>query len=226
MEDERRLFRREVTIGGIEPILVVLAAGDREAKPLDRRSGDRQCPGTSCRRALAADAEPVPIGAIGQQAFDLDMDRMREFWTCQRLAAGDQRREARIGRDLPRDLDRLHRHAAMLGQRIGGEPRPDDEAVRDRIARRDAQAKRVGAEQLLCVQDRRCADHRCGGTDQGAAIEKQARASVGHGCPVSREVGYAECRVGFRRAAVLSERRDLVSGRGEIGGERRVALHR
>jgi len=50
-----------------------------------------------------------------------------------------------VARHLPFDGDRLGRHAAAL-ERIGGEARPDDEAVRHRIAGRDAERERVPGE--------------------------------------------------------------------------------
>jgi hypothetical protein len=41
VEDEIGVFIRQVAIGRLEPVLIMLAAGNREPHPVERRAGHR-----------------------------------------------------------------------------------------------------------------------------------------------------------------------------------------
>src|SRR5690606_20027243 len=61
-----------------EPAFVMLASGDRDPQPVQRRSGGgRRADGAGVAGDSARD-EAIPVAAVAAEALDLDMNRMRE----------------------------------------------------------------------------------------------------------------------------------------------------
>ncbi len=105
------------------------------------------------------------------EARDLDVDAVGGVGRGGHVSGGDDAAELVVGGDFPAHGN-VSRQAAQPigGQRIGGQPGPDDEAVRRGIAAGDAQRKQIGAARLGPAE----AQH--GGRDdqtgqQGAAIK-------------------------------------------------------
>ena len=73
------------------------------------------------------------------------MDAVTELGTRDRGSALRDRLEPRIARDLPVDVDVGHRHPAAL-EWARRQARPQHDAVRQRIARRNANRERVTVE--------------------------------------------------------------------------------
>ncbi|MNQ68387.1 hypothetical protein D3C85_829390 [compost metagenome] len=66
---------------------------------------------------------------------------------------GDDVAEALVGGDIPLHRDRAAHAAQAIGRdRIDGQARPDDEAVRGRITAGDAQRKDIGPARLYPVR--------------------------------------------------------------------------
>lgn len=80
MEDDVEVgLRREVTIGGVEAALEILTADRCKPHPIDGRAGKRKRARASHgARQVSGREEPIPVGPVGGQAGDLDMDRVGE----------------------------------------------------------------------------------------------------------------------------------------------------
>ena len=170
MIDEGELLAREVAVGGVIAVLVILAAGDAELQGFRRGGGEGKGAGPAVDAFLAARLESVPVGPVGLEAGQLDMDAVAELGPGQLFALADDRREPSVRGDLPFDRHRGHRHAAVQVERIGRQPRPDDESVGGGLAGGDAEAERISAPDRLCAHDGRRGEGGGSGTgDEGAA---------------------------------------------------------
>src|SRR3546814_17866622 len=122
------------------------------------------------------------------------MDAVRELGARERCALGNDVAKAAVARNLPVDREVRQRHPAMAFHRFGGQPRPDDEAVARRIARRDAKAERKLAENpALGAQDRGGGKAGEGGTGKEMAAVEHGWAPRGRSTAPDRS---AERRVG------------------------------
>ena len=113
--------------------------------------------------ALTTDFEAIEIGPVRLEAGDFDMDGMRKLRPGGRRTARHDGSKCLVGGDLPRNRNNRHRHAAVRFERLRSDPRPDDETVRRRIARRYPKAERLAAPFRLRPNKRRRGDQRCGG---------------------------------------------------------------
>src|SRR3546814_20978621 len=87
--------------------------------------------------------EAIRVGAMAAEALDLDMNRMREFGPRQRGAGPHDPVERFVLGDVPAYRHGLGRHVAMGFERFRGDAGPDYHASGRRIARGDAERKRV-----------------------------------------------------------------------------------
>src|SRR5690606_33927046 len=76
----------EVTIGGEMAAFIILAAGDANPQPVDRRARRRRRAHCADRARLAARQKAVPVAAPRCEPLDLRMDGMTELGPCHRLA--------------------------------------------------------------------------------------------------------------------------------------------
>ena len=151
-EHEIELLLGHAAIGGVIAGLVMLAAAHREAQLVEPRAGRRRGLCAPCQAALAAGVEAVPIGPCWGEAGHLDMHRMAKLRPGERGALLHDGGELGVRRHFPRHLHRGRRHAVADLERLGRQPRPDDEAVGRRIARGDAERERAGGEERLGQQ--------------------------------------------------------------------------
>jgi hypothetical protein len=103
-----------------------------------------------------------------------------------------RRVHALVGGDPPAHADGAVRHAAA-DQRIGGEARPQHDAVRRRVARRDAERERIGAE-------RRCGEQRVAGDQRerdgaGGGLPRQVEQASAVDRAIENEAGHARAPV-------------------------------
>ena len=153
IDEGQIILARQMAIGGEQPILIILAPRDAEFQRLwaGRCQGQRSRP--AARRLVAAQRKPIPIGAIGLQARDLDMDAMAQFGPRDRFARRDYGLETVVAGHFPFYRQRHGGHTAMRLEGLGRQLGPDDEAVRRRIARRHAQRKGVAGKPALRLHD-------------------------------------------------------------------------
>src|SRR5206468_13124616 len=123
---------------GEEPVLVVIAAADRKAQPIDARARRRRGLRAAGLARFVAGVEAIPVLAARLEARDLDVHAVTELGPRDRRPFLHDGREARIARDLPVDVDGHPRHAAAL-ERLRPEPRREHGAGGPRPARCDAE---------------------------------------------------------------------------------------
>ena len=157
VEDEVELLGRKPAERGEVSGLEVAAAAQREAQLVDTGAGGRRRLGAPDLADFTADAETIEILAARLETVRLDTDAVTELGPGNGRPFRRQRRERAIPGNLPADFDVDHRHAAAR-QWLRREPRPQDHAVRPRLAGRDAERKRIVPEQRLrddaCRQQR------------------------------------------------------------------------
>ncbi len=88
----------------------------------------------------AAGPEAVPVHAVRAQPADVDVNAVAVLRTCLGGAAAHLLAEAGVLGDLPADLHHTVGHAAAV-QRVGSEPGPQHDGVRQRVAGGDAEAE-------------------------------------------------------------------------------------
>jgi hypothetical protein len=174
MEDEIEILARHVPVRGEQSLFEVLAGAEREAEPIDVRAGARQRSRAPHRAQIVADTEPVPVPAFRIESIHLDVHGMRPCRHRHGPAALDDVRHALVARDLPDDLDGLRRHAAANLERIRCEPRPQDHAVRRRIAGRDAQREHRPSDARAYRQRPRAKRHGRQSENRETASEQRA----------------------------------------------------
>jgi hypothetical protein len=133
VEDEVELLVGNAPERGEVAVFVMLAATDREPQTIHRRAGRRRRSGAAGLTDFIARAEAVPVLARRLEPRDLDVDAVAQFRPRRRGPLLHDVLEPRIVRDLPVDVHDGHRHAATV-ERLGREPRPQNDAVRQRIA--------------------------------------------------------------------------------------------
>ena len=146
MDDEIEVLAGEVVVGGEEAGFVVLAGGEGEAEARGEGVGRGRGAGAAGGADLGADFEAIPIPTLGAEAADLDVDGVRPRRIGDGGAGLDEAGHGFIVGDLPGDFDGLGQHAAGGFEGLGGEAGPEDHAVGERIAGRDAQGKRIRRE--------------------------------------------------------------------------------
>jgi len=171
---------RHVLVGVVEAHLEVLARGERKADPLWRVLVRHERARSPDRAPFAPHLELVPVPTGRLQMVDVDVHRVGEVGIGEGHTAAHDVAHAVVGRDVP-----LHRHAhridaaaAVRGERLDRQPRPQHHAVGERIARGDAERERVGRERRRhflgeCLQRARGdeAGEAAGGVQKPASIE-------------------------------------------------------
>ena len=128
----------------------------------------------------------------------------------------DDGAERAVARDLPADLDVRHRHAAAV-ERLRREPRPQHDAVRPRIAGRDAERERIAAEERL----REHAARRGGRHERGRAqLPRDVQQLAARQSAAARDRRNGSCRSWWRPAG---DGRTAVVG---VSRRRRAAFYR
>jgi len=137
-----------VPVGGVVARRVVLTGGEGESHPV-RRPERRRRLGAAYRAGLRARLEAVEVLAPRPQALNLDMDRMGQLGPRLHRAATHYPGEALVLGHLETHPVGLGRQAAaaVLGQRLRRETRPEHHAVRPEIARGHPEAERVVGEE-------------------------------------------------------------------------------
>src|SRR5262249_37329099 len=88
--------------------------------------------------------EAIPIGAIGIEAADLDVDGMCKAAVGLDRSAADDIAHGIVGGDLPRQGYRPgHAALSVWGERVCRNPGPQGETMRGRLARRHTEGERV-----------------------------------------------------------------------------------
>src|SRR3954452_5556668 len=112
MHDEIEVARSHIAIGGVVALLVLMAGGEGETEPaVARGRRGARAPDRAHRRT---GPEPVPVDAARPQAFRLGVYGMRQLRGRPLDALGGDAGKSLVLRDLPLDLDRRRRHAALL----------------------------------------------------------------------------------------------------------------
>ena len=130
----------EVAVAGEEPGLPV---GTRHHPDAPAPGGGRRAvggggAGAAGGRGLPEGAEAVVVPAVGGQAGAVDLDGVVAAGVGDERARPDDAREAGVEGDLPTDDDGGAQTRPGSGLGGGRDPRPQDEAVRHRVAGRDA----------------------------------------------------------------------------------------
>ena len=126
-----------------------------------------------------AGAEAVPVPAVGLQALDLDVDRVRRARGGRSPCRGGPRAGiARRAATSQRDLDGLGRHPAARLQRLGRQPGPEHHAVAVGVAGGDAEGERRGVQVERLGRFGPCELPRGQGTERGAADGGEETASA------------------------------------------------
>ena len=175
MKDDVEILGGHVAVRGEEAGLVVLAGGEREPQAVDVRARSRQRPRAADRARRVAGVEAIPVPAVGLEALDFDVHRVRPLRP--RRSRGRCRTtlpHRLVVGDFPADVDRLRRHAAAV-QRIGREPRPEHDAVRRRIAGRDTERERRRSERDVAPRSDGARETRRRDPAQSEATQKARR---------------------------------------------------
>ena len=146
VEDEIELLFGDPAVRGEVPGLVVAAAADRESQTVDGRSRRGRGLRPADLADLVAGPETVQVVAAGLQACHLDVDAVTELGPGDGRASLRHGPEGPVGGDLPLHFDVGHRHAAAL-ERFRREPRPEHDAVRQRIAGGHSERERIRHEE-------------------------------------------------------------------------------
>jgi hypothetical protein len=149
MEDEIEVCVGHRPVGGVEPLLPVLARSDGKGEELRARAGRwrRSCPPD--RAGGLAGMEAVEVPPRWLKPCHLDMDTVSPIRGGGDGAAADPLRERLVGGDLPRHLDRFRRHPPISLERLLRQTRPEDHAIRRRLATSDAERERIGGERRI-----------------------------------------------------------------------------
>ena len=166
-----KCFVGDVPVGGEVSGFVVAAAANGEAQAIGLRAGCRRRSGSPGLADFAAGAKAIPVVTAGFETRRLDVHAVAKLGTRELRTVPDDLRELAVGGDFPPDLDVGHRHAAAV-ERIRREPRPENDAVRQRIAGRDPERKRVRREDRLLDRPRRY-DGPCQSRESGRARDLQ-----------------------------------------------------
>jgi hypothetical protein len=128
VHDEVKVLLTHPPVRRVVAVLVHLAGGEREGERLDACPRHRSGLGPSCGTQLRPRPETVEVLAGGLEAPNLDVERVGKFGPGEPFRASHHLPEALIFGDLPvhRHLQRRHPAVAVLRQRIGSQPRPQD----------------------------------------------------------------------------------------------------
>jgi hypothetical protein len=146
VDHQVQILLEHAPVRGVEAVRPGLTRREREAQRRDVRVARGRRPRASHRAGLGAGHEAVEVLARRLQASHVDVDRVRELRQRGHRSGPDHVRERGVGRHLPLDGDVARRHAAAFHERLRNQPRPERDAVRRRIARRDAERKRIAGQ--------------------------------------------------------------------------------
>jgi hypothetical protein len=146
VHDQVDVFVEQVPVGGVGAHLEPLAVDHRQTEPLRGALGECSRPGHGAR--VVAHREPVVVVGGGLEAVDVDVHGVGVARLGRRHAGAHDGLEAIIARHLPRHLDRPVRHAAEAvgGERIRGQPGPQDDRFGQRVPRGDSEREGVVGE--------------------------------------------------------------------------------
>jgi hypothetical protein len=140
------VLKRQVGVGRVIAVRVVLTRDEREAERGRTRAHERRRPGPPDRADLRAPLKAVPVLRARLQPRDLRVHRVDlRGQRLHRIAAHDLA-ELRVRRELIAHPVCLVLEVAVLLQRRGRQARPQHDPVRRRVTRRNAQTERVARE--------------------------------------------------------------------------------
>ncbi len=147
-----QLLRRHVAQRGEIALLVLLARGEGKAQRRHVLARIGRGAGATDRACLALHREAVPVGPVGPQPIDFDMQRVRPARVGRGLARAHDLLQPLVLGDRP-----LHGNCATQGrrQRRCHEACPEHDARCRRMAGGHAQAERLRGERRLRVRRRR-----------------------------------------------------------------------
>ena len=144
--DQVRRVGDDVAVGAVVALLVLLAGGEREAQRRRRRVGRGRGARAADRARRVARHEAVPVPAIGLEAFDVDVHRMRPGRRGLGRARRDDAAHGFVRSDFPAHRDQRRSQSAVVLLEIADQPRPQRHAARPGIAARHAEREGVARE--------------------------------------------------------------------------------
>ena len=131
-----------VAIGRVVAAGPILARCKREAELVDHRVLGRGGAKVPDGTLVVPRIELVKVIAAGPEPLDLDINRVGERGKRGRRPAAHDAAHTDVRCDTPANPHGVVSHAAGVS-RLGGEARPQDDAVRRGIARGDAERERI-----------------------------------------------------------------------------------
>jgi hypothetical protein len=138
---------REVPVGREVAVLVVGAGDETEPEPAEGLAGRRRRPRAADAALGLAAREAIPVGPAGLESAHLQVDRVGVGRLGDGLARLDDSPHAVIRGDVVAEDDVAGGQPPGRGrvgpERLRGEPRPQDEPVRPRLARGHSETERI-----------------------------------------------------------------------------------
>ncbi len=168
VNDQVRALFSHIAIGVEIALLVMRARTPGDLHRVHARSIGRSGQRATGRARHAARMKAEEILSSRRQAVNLGMDGMTPIGQRPLDAGAHDKGEGFVFRQFPAHIDGFRRHAAIGIERIRREARPQHEPVRGRLARRDAQGKRIIAKDRRgALRHRHGAARRQGGGGAG-----------------------------------------------------------
>jgi hypothetical protein len=167
------ILGREVPLGRVVAVGPGLTGADAQGQVTTSLAGSGRSTGSACLAEVAVRAEAVPVVPPGLQAAYVDVHAVRELWTGSGSAGPHYPAEALVGRHLPVDAHLLVRRAAEWLVGLRRQPGPDDDCIRQWIARGDAERERVVGESTGCTTAEGC--------PRQVGTERHCRSGAGEG---------------------------------------------
>jgi hypothetical protein len=144
-DDQIELLGGHVPLDHVPAARVALAGREADADGVHLRVVARQRAGAADLAGEVPDPEAVPVGRGRVEAVDVDVHAVAVLPRRGGQAGLEQLAEALVRGQLPDHVHVIGGRGGDVG-RLDHEPRPQDDAVVQRVARRDAQAERRRGE--------------------------------------------------------------------------------
>ena len=130
----------DVAVGGVSPVLPVLARREGEAEPIGGGAERGHRPGAGRLGGEPVEAESVPVPGVGVETVDVGVHTVAERGDRRCLAGPHDVVHRRVGGHVPDDGD------VAGGELVGHQHGPQRHTIVERIARRDTEAEGVDAD--------------------------------------------------------------------------------
>ncbi len=186
-------------VSAVVALLVLLAGREREAQPLERGVDGGRGPGPPDRTHLGAGAESVPVPASRLESVDLDVNGVGPRRTGRGRAPSHDLAHPVVAGHLPVDDDDVRRHSPARHERRRRQPRPEHDAIGQRIAGRHTQREGRGGEFRLGSGSprQRCDERR---RPQGDGAPEELPPAEPHSIPTDPASGLRSTRSPHRAA--------------------------